>query len=168
LLSIFKLLPVSLLYDHHVKLPSVSVTVPLGDFFFFYDYYFFLEVTQNAIMANEKPANSITEANENGTGDSALKALFCHRFPASKLTRGPPISAGKQKSQPNRWEGCCILIKVTNDQHQCMCICCWWDKRNLLTPTTITFVNVKSLFIYIYVYMTMTSNGFESSKISKQ
>lgn len=36
--------------------------------------FFFLEVTQNAIRANEKPANSIMEANENGTGDSALKA----------------------------------------------------------------------------------------------
>lgn len=33
-----------------------------------------LKVTQNAIKANEKPADSIKEANENGTGDSALKA----------------------------------------------------------------------------------------------
>lgn len=33
-----------------------------------------LKVTQNAIKANEKQADSIKEANENGTGDSALKA----------------------------------------------------------------------------------------------
>lgn len=51
-----------------------SVTVPLGEGRFFY----FLEVTQNAIRANEKPANSIMEANENGTGDSALKAGWAH------------------------------------------------------------------------------------------
>lgn len=37
-----------------------------------------LKVTQNAIKANEKPANSIKEANENGTGDSALKAGWAH------------------------------------------------------------------------------------------
>lgn len=44
---------------------------------FFY-FFFFLEVTQNAIRVNEKPANSIMEANENGTGDSALKAGWAH------------------------------------------------------------------------------------------
>lgn len=33
-----------------------------------------LKVTQNAIKVNVQPADSIKEANENGTGDSALKA----------------------------------------------------------------------------------------------
>lgn len=40
-----------------------------------------LEVTQNAITANEKSANSITEANENGSGDSALKGGMGRRGP---------------------------------------------------------------------------------------
>lgn len=40
-----------------------------------------LEVTQNAIKANEKSANSITEANENGSGDSALKGGIGRRGP---------------------------------------------------------------------------------------
>lgn len=40
-----------------------------------------LEVTQNAIKANEKSANSITEANENGSRDSALKGGMGRRGP---------------------------------------------------------------------------------------
>jgi len=51
------------------------VPVPLPSQYFLSPY-FFLEVTQNAIRANEKPANSIMEANENG--DSALKAGWAH------------------------------------------------------------------------------------------
>lgn len=46
--------------------------------FFFFSFlimlfFIFLGVTQNAIMVNEKAANSIMEANENGVRDSALK-----------------------------------------------------------------------------------------------
>lgn len=61
---------------NHVS--SQSTTVPLGEADFLKKKIFFLEVTQNAIKANEKPANSIMEANENGTGDSALKAGWAH------------------------------------------------------------------------------------------
>lgn len=74
--------------------------------------FFFLEVTQNAIRVNEKPANSIMEANENGTGDSALKAGWAHPnkpssvtgFPASKLTRGPSNQRGQTKESAKHHE----------------------------------------------------------------
>lgn len=66
--------PVSLLYYYDVSLPSECHSTSRGGWVF----KFFLEVTQNAIRVNEKPANSIMEANENGTGDSALKAGWAH------------------------------------------------------------------------------------------
>lgn len=52
------------------------------------------------------------EANENGTGDSALKAGWAHPnkpssvtgFPASKLTRGPSNQRGQTKESAKHHE----------------------------------------------------------------
>lgn len=53
-----------------VTLPLVMRAWERGWGYFFNYYYYFLGVTQNAIMANHKPVNSIMEANENGAGDT--------------------------------------------------------------------------------------------------